>query len=378
LNHNPRLGDVTTKAPKQKLGSLHDEVERIKLQLSSLPRAGQPVIAGPFTGEVGFELLYWIPFLRWAVRAVPELGENLIIVSRGGVQTWVEGLGARYIDILSLCEPEEFAAHRALADKQRDIKQFDRWVIERVERELGIEQATILHPSMMYEAYFRFMKLSQLGYVRALERRDDGIVEGLTSLYAPIARPDRSALPRELPEDYVAVRFYSRDSFAQSEESAAFASAVIEALSRTTNVVLIGTRIALDEHRDVQGRLPDSVITIDHLLRPHDNLAAQTAVVANSRAFVGTYGGFSYLAPFLNVPSISFSTNRNATQSWHFELAQGIFNAPGWGGFVALRHTDLPLIDLITRGFARAEGEISWAGGTGLELSGGLRAGTNP
>jgi len=157
--------------------------------------------------------------------------------------------------------------------------------------------------------------------------------------------------------------------------SAAFASAVIEALSRTTNVVLIGNRIALDEHRDVRGRLPDDVIEIDHLLRPEDNLAIQTAVVANARAFVGTYGGFSYLAPFLNVPSISFSTNRDATQAWHHELAQGIFNAPGWGGFVSLRHTDLPLVELVTRGFAIDNGKISWASQTGLEISGGIRTG---
>lgn len=373
MNVAPIPGGADAKAPKQKLGSLDEEVARVRAQLASVREAGQPVIAGPFTGEVGFELLYWVPLLRWAVRVCPELAEDLIIVSRGGVQGWIEGLGARYVDILALFEPEEFAAHRALADKQRDVKEFDRRVIDRVQRDLGIRQAGILHPSVMFEAYRRFLKINQLAYVRALERREDGAVDGLTSIYAPIRPPDRSAIPLTLPDDYVAVRFYSRDSFAQSPESAAFASAVIKALSRTTNVVLIGNRIALDEHRDVHGRLPDGVITIDHLLRPEDNLAVQTAIVANARAFVGTYGGFSYLAPFLNVPSISFSTNRDATQPWHYELAQGIFNAPGWGGFVALRHTDLPLIELVTRGFATENGKISWANETGLEMSGGIR-----
>ena len=32
-----------------------------------------------------------------------------------------------------------------------------------------------------------------------------------------------------------------------------------------------------------------------------ENLAVQTALVAGASAFVGTYGGFSYLAPFLGV-----------------------------------------------------------------------------
>ena len=116
------LRGANAKLPKQKRGSLAEEVERVRVQLASLRKTGQPVIAGPFTGEVGFELLYWIPLLRWSVRVCPELAEDLIIVSRGGVGGWVEGLGARYVDILALFEPEEFAAHRALADKQRDVK----------------------------------------------------------------------------------------------------------------------------------------------------------------------------------------------------------------------------------------------------------------
>jgi hypothetical protein len=199
--------EANAKPPKQKRGSLDEDIERIRAQLAGLRKNGQPVIAGPFTGEVGFELLYWIPFLRWAVRVCPELGEDLIVVSRGGVEGWVEGLGARYVDILALFEPEEFAAHRALADKQRDIKAFDQRVIERVQRELGIEEAAVLHPSMMFEAYFRFLKINQLAYVRALKRREDAAVDGLTSIYEPIRPRARPALPLTLPGDYVAVRF---------------------------------------------------------------------------------------------------------------------------------------------------------------------------
>ena len=31
----------------------------------------ETIVAGPWLGEVGFELLYWVPFLRWFARAVP-------------------------------------------------------------------------------------------------------------------------------------------------------------------------------------------------------------------------------------------------------------------------------------------------------------------
>jgi hypothetical protein len=358
---------------KRKRGGFDEEVDHLRGMLRDLAARPGPVVAGPFTGEVGFELLYWIPFLRWAVREVPELRGRLVVVSRGGVAGWIEGLDARYVDILSLFPPEDFARHRAVADKQREVRPFEDQVVRAVRDRLRLPEGSVLHPSVMYEAYFRFLKLNQLAYPRHLAPRPDGAVDGLTAVYEPIARPDRATLPVELPRDYVAVRFYSRDSFPDSPEAAGFASAVIEALARHVTVVLIGTRVALDEHRDVQGRLPEGVVTVDHAMRPEDNLAVQTAVVAHARAFVGTYGGFSYLAPFLRVPSISFSTEREKTQPWHYELAQGIFAGAAWGDFVALRHTDLALVDLVTRGFQPAGVPLDWEKNDALRMEGGVR-----
>ena len=33
--------------------------------LAAMVARGAPIVAGPWVGEVGFELLYWVPFLRW-------------------------------------------------------------------------------------------------------------------------------------------------------------------------------------------------------------------------------------------------------------------------------------------------------------------------
>jgi hypothetical protein len=356
----------------RKRASLDQEVEQVRAELARLLRPGGTVIAGPFTGEVGFELLYWIPLLRWAVREFPELRGRLVVVSRGGVQGWLEGLGAGYVDILSLFPPEDFAAHRALSDKQRDLKEFEDKVVQAVKLHLGLEDAELLHPSLLYQSYFKCLKINQLAYPKAVSEGESGL-EGLMSIYQPMPVPSREQVAVTLPDEYVAVRFYSRDSFPDGPESAGFASAVIESLSRTTSVVLIGNRVALDEHRDVSGELPPDVITIDHLLRPADNLAIQTAVVGNAKAFVGTYGGFSYLAPFLGVPSISFSIDRGLTQPWHFELAQRIFEGPGWGNFMAARHTDLALMELVTRGFSTQGVPDDWSTTARLEMGGGVR-----
>ena len=47
-----------------------------------------PLIVGPWTGEVGYELLYWIPFVRWALTACRVSPERVIVVSRGGTASW--------------------------------------------------------------------------------------------------------------------------------------------------------------------------------------------------------------------------------------------------------------------------------------------------
>ena len=41
---------------------------RFARRIEELLRHRRPVIVGPWTGEVGFELIYWVPFVRWVVR----------------------------------------------------------------------------------------------------------------------------------------------------------------------------------------------------------------------------------------------------------------------------------------------------------------------
>ena len=81
---------------------------------------------------------------------------------------------------------------------------------------------------------------------------------------------------------------------------------------------------------------------IASLVHPQTNLARQTAIIRGSRGFIGTYGGFSYLAPFYGVRSVSFFSRRSF-EPHHLELAHRVFDRLLPGGFVALdtRATDL-------------------------------------
>ena len=78
---------------------------RFARRISELLRYDRPIIVGPWTGEVGFELLYWVPFVRWVVTTYGIAPERLFVVSRGGVSSWYGKLAARYADVFSYLQP---------------------------------------------------------------------------------------------------------------------------------------------------------------------------------------------------------------------------------------------------------------------------------
>ena len=69
-----------------------DAAERRRAIAARGRAARGPIVVGPWLAEVGYEVLYWIPFLRWFWDAHGVPRERLIVVSRGGMEavyaTW--------------------------------------------------------------------------------------------------------------------------------------------------------------------------------------------------------------------------------------------------------------------------------------------------
>jgi hypothetical protein len=72
-------------------------------------------------------------------------------------------------------------------------------------------------------------------------------------------------------------------------------------------------------------------------MHPRENLALQTAVVAGASAFVGTYGGFSYLAPFLGVRSTAYFSNPHGYSPRHLLMARSALGSIGADGLLDVR-----------------------------------------
>jgi hypothetical protein len=113
----------------------------------------------------------------------------------------------------------------------------------------------------------------------------------------------------DLPKEYVAVRFYFRPSFPDTPANRRFAADMIREISREVPVVLLNTGLNLDDHEDIDVSDGKGVYRVDNLMTPQRNLAVQTRVIANARAFVGTYGGLAYVAPCYGVPSVGIYSN---------------------------------------------------------------------
>ena len=326
---------------------------QVEREIEEIVMSGRTLAVGPWLSEVGYEALYWIPFLRWVKTAFRLDPRRVVAVSRGGVGSWYEGIAGRYIDIWDELDPAEFARRTAArgATKQPSVSAFDLEVVAAVERRIGAP-VDVLHPSLMYRLFSPFWSgLRPLSFLDSHTR------------YEPIAPPqiiERDRLPRE----YVAVKFYAARSLPDTPDIRRVLAWLVESLAERTHVVLLDTGLELDEHTDYVfgpasapgsagalrrglaeayggGGSSGRVISAKPWMTPATNLAVQTQIIAGAQAFVGTCGSVAWLAPMLGVNTSAVFVD----PKWlhvHLGVALRACHRAGTGRFAAL---DLHALD---------------------------------
>ena len=296
-------------------------------------RTGRPLLAGPWTGEVGFEVLYWVPFLRKLKTRLPE-GAQLHVLSRGGAAPWYSGIASRYQDVFDLVPPDEFRRETERETrKQRTIGAFDRRLIREGSARLGLSGPIVIHPSLMYELLYPYWK-------------DQLAVRSLDDYLAPALLPAPDApLPAglQLPASFVAARFYFSQCFPDTPANRALVRDVLTRVAAGRPVVLLQTPFAVDDHRDADVEIPGA-LSVSSYLTPENNLAVQSAIISRADAFIGTYGGFSYVAPLYRVPSITFYSEATFFEQ-HLEFARRSFTRAGAAPFIVLHESERRLMD---------------------------------
>ena len=312
-----------------------EEAVAVSNVLQRMATRRTPIIVGPWVSEVGFELLYWIPFLNWVKATYPIDAERLIVVSRGGCANWYRGIGGRYFDLFDYFTPEEFRqrAEQRITDhklKPRLMSEFDRDVLKLVQQTLQVRDAELLHPMHMYRLFQEFWQ----------RRGSVNVVENFAR-FAPLPSLESGELAARLPDDYVAIRFYFNEAFPDTASNRQCVEQLVSALAESTDVVVLNPPTQLDDHHDMPIARRGNVHSVADLMTPRTNLEVQSQVIARARAFLGTYGGLSYLPPYYGVKSLSFYSDASAFSSQHLDLARREFTRLQPGSFVALHVDDL-------------------------------------
>ena len=287
-----------------------------------------PILAGPWRSELGFEALYWIPFLQ-ALGIPPR---RLIPISRGGAAALYGSPGG--FELYSMRTPKEVRIENLLQQqrtgslKQAHVTAFDRAVIKDAAKELGLTRYHVLHPAWMYQTlvpYWSGQRGLEWIWPRVLKREQTD--HGPELSLGPLPAPEVDTT--HLPAHFVAVRFYARSTYPYNEQGMVCARETIKQLAERMPVVLLHPGVHADEHVDLPCKDIPNVLKLSDLFEvtPENNLAIQAAVMKKAQGFVGTYGGLAQLALRLGKPTISFYQQWLGTALAHKYLADAMATA---------------------------------------------------
>lgn len=296
----------------------------VEEEIEQLVARGRTIVAGPWISEVGFETLYWLPFLRWVMAAFRLTPDRLVAVSRGGVGGWYAGIAGRYLEVWDEIDPAEFARRNAGRGqaKQDALSAFERDLLARVATRLGTADFDVLYPGLMYRLFALYWS----------GQRAMSFVDAHTRYARVQAEPVIDAAL--LPDDYVAVKLYAARSLPDTPETRRTVRGLVAGLAERSAVVLLDTGLALgDDHADyaIDGA---RVISARQWMTPASNLGVQTQIIAGARAFVGTCGSLAWLAPQLGVATSALYVDARFLHA-HLAVAMRASHKLGAGSFAA-------------------------------------------
>jgi hypothetical protein len=302
------------------------EAEAIDREIAALAATTGPIVVGPWLAEVGYEVLYWIPFLRWFHDAFGVSSDRLIVVSRGGMESLYRDVAAAYVDIFDLTTPQQMAARNAQrrsegeggGQKQSAASAFDHELIEAVRSMRGLGEVAICHPSLMFRL-FRNVWHGNLPF-DLLWRRTRHVAHDGRSNRPSLAELRRSAvalaeaertgptmraLPPVIPDDFIAAKIYAGPALSTHEKTRQAVRGMVAQAATIAPVVLLEGDLGIDEHRDFDLDGIPNVISARSLMSPRTNLDVQLALIARARFFLSACGGLAWQAPFMGVPTVA-------------------------------------------------------------------------
>jgi hypothetical protein len=308
-----------------------------------LARSKDPILVGPWRGEIGFEALYWIPWVEQFAHDYGIAPERLIPISRGGAAIWY-GMPHGF-ELLEMRTPQQIRLQVRIdvaktgMFKQNAPTAFDRAIVTDAAETLKLKKYHVIHPAWMYHSLADFWT----GH-RGIEWIGPQL--RMRTIEAP-PLPDGMTLPKH----FIAVKFYSRLTFPGSHKFVhKFLDAAMAQMSQDAELIVLDAKQHLDDHSELtRGYRGARIHHLDDLMEitPANNLLAQSAILGRSMGFVGTYGGFAQLALRMGKPSTSFYLDwGHATSVAHRALADVLSIRTGIPSIV-IKLSELPMLSTV-------------------------------
>jgi hypothetical protein len=260
-------------------------------------RRGRRLLVGPWLAEVGFELLYWIPFARKLMLRAGIPPDRVLVLSRGGVEAWYGDAFGAYLDLYDLFDPDELHLRQrerisiSGGQKHTAVTALDREAVTRAQRRLG-EDFAVLHPSLMFR---RFRPVWMRRRTTAAVMR-----ESTPAAIRTLPRPDG------LPARYMALKLYSSDCLPVDRPTAESVIASLHPITEGLPLAVLSAGAQVDDHVDLASP-EDSPGQVDLAV----NLRRQTAIIQHAEKLICTYGGFAYLGVLSGVPTVGLYEHAN-------------------------------------------------------------------
>ena len=290
-----------------------------RLYARHLAASSRPILIGPFRSEVGFELLYWIPFLHALRERYGIKKDRLIVIGRGGSACWYDTAGTadlyEHLPLETARTLSVQASQQTGSLKQHDSPAWEQHVCALTAMSLGIAKYHVLSPKWMYQTLSPFWEGT-----KTLKWLNERTLHAVTMPPPPIS----AALASQLPAKYIAMRWYARPTWPLKEDLVLWTRKLVEATAKHIPVVIVGAGLHADDHADIHiGKIPNVIRLTDIAPQtPLNNLAIQSAVVARAHAYIGTYGGMAQGAMRWGVPTVALYDQFANTAQAHLQLSQ--------------------------------------------------------
>lgn len=299
--------------------SLQDREAAYAGLIKELSADRQPIIVGPWRSELGFEVSYWIPFLRKLAAVVPNFASRAVTLTRGGASCLYTGLALPGSDLFALRDVTEVRREN-LYDQQVRQKGATQKQVEPTDWDdavcADLAEATkmrlpyhVVHPAWMYWLCAPYWN------------EDVGLrpLLNLCDFSKPLPKP---ILPADvlLPPKYVAVRFYGRHTLPTHDPVVRdLIKQVVATIAAQLPVVVLRSGGSYDDHADleIEGR---NIWYVNPTAAEH-NISAQMGALSRAAAFVGTYGGVAQAALGMGIPSVGLYQNWGGTAHAHLSLS---------------------------------------------------------